>query len=434
MAMLSVKYRPQVFGDVIGQDTIIQCLKNYLLESSYERPLFFNGFFGSGKTTLARIFARAILCENRVGGTDPCNECSNCKSFLRETNPDFQEIDAASNGDVESIRSLKDYCRYDAVNGGFKVILIDESHEITRAGNNALLKMLEEVPSHCVFLFCTSEPIKMLKTVKSRCIDFKMNKIDYLLISDLLGKICEAEKIPYEKKGLDLIAFHTSPHVRDAIRSIDHLNNYGTISETLVKEHLNIDSRLDYFKVLENLKTNTKESLTIVEKLLKKQDPVDVYNGLAEACSLSFKLKFGVSIGVFQDEVPVIKKIIEVLGDSLFHLGEHFLNNIKIIDNNQILIDIIVLSEKLKGSYVSPVAVVNSVEVPKEKKKESKKEVQPEMDIYEHMQETTHFANRKNKNRKKIISPTNKSEENVSSTKITEALSCLKKLKKDGLP
>jgi len=172
------KYRPLLFSEVLGQEPISIVLKNILKQKKFSSPFMFSGSFGSGKTTLARIFARAILCKNPTDSFEPCNICESCKSFLAGTHPAFKEIDAASNSGVDDIRKLKEESNI-RVLGDYdkKVVIIDECHSISTKGNEALLKQLEENTSYQIYIFCTTAPEQMHDTVRSRCFEFKLFNI-----------------------------------------------------------------------------------------------------------------------------------------------------------------------------------------------------------------------------------------------------------------
>ena len=170
------RLRPQRFDDVIGQEHIIRTLKNQIEKDRINHAYLFCGTRGTGKTTTAKIFARAINCTGE--GEKPCNECSVCKEALKGTNLNIIEIDAASNNSVDNIRDIVEEVKYPPTEGRYKVYIIDEVHMLTTSAFNALLKTLEEPPAHVVFILATTDPQKMPVTVLSRCQRFDFHRID----------------------------------------------------------------------------------------------------------------------------------------------------------------------------------------------------------------------------------------------------------------
>lgn len=225
------KYRPQTFDEVIGQDHIIKTLQNQIKNEQIGHAYLFCGSRGTGKTSTAKIFARAINCKNLKNGS-PCGECECCK--LNASNMDILEIDAASNNGVDEIRDLREKVKYPPVNGKYKVYIIDEVHMLSVNAFNALLKTLEEPPSSVVFILATTEVHKLPATILSRCMrfDFRLVAQDKLVAH--LEKICKENKISYDKQALNLIARAGEGSVRDMLsvadRCISFCGNNLTVS------------------------------------------------------------------------------------------------------------------------------------------------------------------------------------------------------------
>ena len=215
--MLYRKYRPQTFAQVVGQEHVVQTLKGALITGRVGHAYLFTGPRGTGKTTLARVFAKALNCANRKDNSfEPCDKCPFCVDVGQNRSLDLIEIDAASNRGIDEIRNLKESALVAAPSGKYKVFIIDEVHMLTKDAFNALLKILEEPPSHVVFILATTEPHKVLPTVLSRVQRFDFKK---LTLKEILGKlkgIARAEKIDIEEAGLAAMAMASDGALRDA--------------------------------------------------------------------------------------------------------------------------------------------------------------------------------------------------------------------------
>ena len=210
------KYRPQNFDQVIGQKHIVTSLKNQIINDQISHAYLFTGTRGTGKTSIAKIFARAINCENSVNGS-PCGECATCKALMDPSSLDIIEIDAASNNRVDEIRDLREKVKYPPVNGRFKVYIVDEVHMLTDSAFNALLKTLEEPPKHVVFILATTEVQKLPATILSRCLRFDFKLLENSEIEGLLENIFADSNIKSDKESIALIARLGEGSVRDAL-------------------------------------------------------------------------------------------------------------------------------------------------------------------------------------------------------------------------
>jgi DNA polymerase-3 subunit gamma/tau len=216
------KYRPQAFSEIIGQEHIIQTLTNAVSEEMTSHAYLFSGPRGSGKTTIARILAKAVNCQNRKGKEfEPCNKCSSCLEIEGGRAIDLIEIDAASNRGIDEIRDLRDGIKFAPTKSKYKVFIVDESHQLTKEAANALLKTLEEPPAHAVFILATTEIHKMIPTIISRCQRFDFRKLTAPEIIKKLKFIVQKEKVKIEDKALDLIALNSEGSIRDAEGFLD---------------------------------------------------------------------------------------------------------------------------------------------------------------------------------------------------------------------
>ena len=218
------KYRPTNFDEVVGQTHIIQTLKNAIIQNRIAHAYLFCGPRGTGKTSIAKIFAKTLNCTNSQDA--PCGVCENCKMAANGSHPDIIEIDAASNNGVDEVRNLIDKVKYAPMQGKYKIYIIDEVHMMTSGAFNALLKTIEEPPAHVIFIFATTEPNKVLPTIISRCQRFDFNKVSMHDIKYRLSIVCKNEGIEIDENGLTLIAQLADGGMRDALSILDQCVAY----------------------------------------------------------------------------------------------------------------------------------------------------------------------------------------------------------------
>lgn len=218
------KYRSQSFSEFIGQEHIVRTVTNAIANDMISHAYLFSGPRGSGKTTLARLLAKAINCETRKKGeSEPCNKCSSCTEITEGRSIDLLEIDAASHRGIDDIRELRDGVRFAPTKSKYKIFIIDESHQLTKEAANALLKTLEEPPSHAIFILATTEAYKMIPTIISRCQRFDFRKLTFPEIIAKLEMIAKREKVKIEKPALQLIASNSEGSLRDAESLMDQV-------------------------------------------------------------------------------------------------------------------------------------------------------------------------------------------------------------------
>ncbi|MBQ9624667.1 MAG: DNA polymerase III subunit gamma/tau, partial [Clostridia bacterium] len=244
-------YRPKTFDEVIGQKHIVSVLKNQVITGQISHAYLFTGSRGTGKTSIAKIFARAISCPNTKDG-EACLECQLCRDTFNDTSIDVIELDAASNNGIDDIRELRENVKYAPVTGKYKVYIIDEVHALSGgSAYNALLKTLEEPPANVVFILATTDPQKLPDTIISRCQRYDFERIDKEDIADRLEYICKQEKVEADRNALLSIAEYVNGGLRDAISLLDQCIAFGegNITKESVLDLLGRSDEVTLFKL-----------------------------------------------------------------------------------------------------------------------------------------------------------------------------------------
>ncbi len=249
------KYRPSRFDDVIGQEQVTVTLRKALQSGQLAQSFLFCGPRGVGKTTCARILAKAINCENPDADFEPCNQCNSCTSFNGNASFNIHELDAASNNSVDDIRNLVDQVRFAPQSGKYKVYIIDEVHMLSNSAFNAFLKTLEEPPSYAIFILATTEKHKIIPTILSRCQIYDFKRISNIDIVENLQSIAQAEKVQVEDQALHVIAQKSDGGMRDALSLFDKIVSYAGKEVTYndVINNLNILDYDYYFNITDHL-------------------------------------------------------------------------------------------------------------------------------------------------------------------------------------
>ena len=270
--VLARKWRPQSFSEVVGQEHIKRSLQNAIRYNRLPHALLFSGPKGVGKTTMARILAKALNCE-RGPSIEPCNKCISCKEIDLGNSIDVQEIDGASNRRINEVREIRENVKYRPSRGRYKVYIIDEVHMLTEEAFNALLKTLEEPPPHVIFVFATTEPHKVPPTIVSRCQRFPFHRISSSIICHRISEIASAEKIDIEEDAIRLIAHSSEGSLRDALSLLDQLVSFST-PPINVKDVQEILGLFDTHLVLETidaiLNGDLKKVLEIIHKIYEE--------------------------------------------------------------------------------------------------------------------------------------------------------------------
>jgi len=280
------KYRPGTFDTVVGQNHVTQTLKNAIKKGHIGHSFLFCGPRGVGKTTCARILAKALNCENLTADGEPCGTCHACVSFQNHQSFNIYELDAASNNSVDDIRSLNEQVRFAPQNGRYKIYIIDEVHMLSTAAFNAFLKTLEEPPSYAIFILATTEKHKILPTILSRCQVFDFHRIGIKEAIVHLKDICRQEGITAEEEGLYIIAQKADGALRDALSIFDKVASFSgeNITYQDVIDNLNVLDYEYYFKIIDlALENDLPGALLLFDEILVKGfDSHNFLNGLSE--------------------------------------------------------------------------------------------------------------------------------------------------------
>lgn len=318
------KYRPQIFAEIIGQDHIVQTLTNSILANNISHAYLFSGSRGSGKTTTARIFAKAINCLDK-SSFEPCNKCNSCLEIMAQKSIDLVEIDAASHTGVDDVRALIDGIKFSPVSSKYKVFIIDECHQLSKSAVNALLKTLEEPPSHAVFILATTEIHKMIPTIVSRCQRFDFKRLKISEIIKKLEFISKKENVKLENSALSLIALNSRGSFRDAESLLDECfsfaGNAGVIKTEDIKELLGIVEVGQISRFVDLIiSKNTKECILFLNSMIDSgldiQEFVKTLIFYLRQClilKLSPDLLNPQSSGLSAEEIETMKKQISVL-------------------------------------------------------------------------------------------------------------------------
>jgi DNA polymerase III subunit gamma/tau len=334
---LDTKYRPQTFEDVLGQDGTIKVLKNLLEEGRiFENSYVFAGPSGVGKTTTARILARAMLCDQVTDQQEPCNTCDSCQEILEHgKSHSFIEMDAANHSGKDSIQSILDDTQYYTFDGqDRKIYLIDECHRLSKSAMDALLKPMEDtIPGSddrkLVCLFCTTEPEKLRDTIKTRCMMFSIKRPDKDSVVNRLSYICEEDGITYSEEALDLLVDECGSHIRDMINTVEKIGKVGDVTVTSVERQFGLSFYKSYLDILSYLLSGDASSaIESIESVLTQANAKSVHDGLIRVMTDVLRSKIGEErsqfdryqhrLSVSKEDVPMAA-LTDVLDDVFFN-------------------------------------------------------------------------------------------------------------------
>lgn len=388
-------YRPKKFEDAIGQKYIVDILKNQLIENRVGHAYLFTGVRGTGKTTFAKILAKAVNCLDLKDG-EPCLECENCKGIEDGSILDVIEMDAASNTGVDNIRDIIDETNYMPTKAKYRVYIIDEVHMLSGGAFNALLKTLEEPPEHVKFILATTEPQKLPATILSRCQRFDFKKVSKEILSDYLEKLAKDSKIEISKEALDLISVLGGGSVRDSISILESAKSLdGKIEEKDIRNIIGIpDSKLIIEILVNILKGDDGRAVNIAKQIIDdgKESKI-LIEEMINIMEMVFTKDKDKILKYSDNEKKKIKIIMENSDTNKYYILKKFLeleNNLKWSENKNIifLASIIDLSnffkkeQEEKENQIKPDEILNIL-----KSDENKKETEEIIETKENKEE-----------------------------------------------
>jgi DNA polymerase-3 subunit gamma/tau len=355
------KYRPSTFNTVVGQDAIVSTLKNAIKTQQVAQAFLFCGPRGVGKTTCARIFAKALNCQNLTADFEPCNECESCKSFNASASFNVYELDAASNNSVEDIRSLVEQVRISPQGAKFKVYIIDEVHMLSNQAFNAFLKTLEEPPSYAKFILATTEKHKIIPTILSRCQVYDFKRIGDNDIMKHLAYVAQSEAVQAEEEALRVVASKADGALRDALSIFDQLVSFSgkNITYQTTIEHLNVLDVDNYFKMTDFLfSEDNSAALLLFDDILNRGfDGQHFISGLATHFRQLLMAQNGATVKLMEVSDSVKQRFLEQAKKSdkqLLLRGLELSNqcdfNYKLSQNKRLSVEICLM--QINGNYI----------------------------------------------------------------------------------
>lgn len=373
------EFRPMTFNSSVGQDGIVKILKNQIEQGKTSHAYLFTGVRGTGKTSFAKIFARAVNCLNQKNG-EPCNKCENCIAILKNDTTDVIEMDAASNTSVDDIRKIIEEMYFVPAKLKYRVYIIDEAHMLSNSAWNAFLKSLEEPPEHVKFVLATTEPQKLLPTILSRCQRFDFKRIDEELIFKHLNEISKKANIKLNEDSLRLIANLADGSMRDGISILESMRAFEKVVEVEdIRSVIGIPSLDDIIILITNIiKNNEQETLNIAYKLINEGKEAN--NILVEILKVLESIVIGskeVLVKYTDSELKLINEIRNILDLDIYSLIKDVSSiyvDLKYANNKNIIFIASMLS--LTNNNYTKSNLVNNINIKEEKNKNTKIEEQ----------------------------------------------------------
>jgi len=335
---------------VVGQESTVLVLKSIVISGKQESAYLFYGPHGVGKTTNGRIFAKAILCEFPNSG-NPCGLCDSCILFDSDKHFGYNELDAATVGGKEDMVKLRDDASYLSPTDK-RIILIDECHDISRQGQEALLNQLERCPDHLVYIFCTTEVFKMQRTLRDRCMEFPVTKIDTQLINNRLLQICQREGFQFDIEAIEMIALKADGHMRTAINILEEASYVGPITKSTLQLFIK-DYDRDIADILLNLGYDLSKSLEAYRKVSSHFSSIELYNNVISLISDACKCLYGFETFP-ADRLQILQELKKVHGYGLLEFLNYLISRDKYVDKVGLQSDLIVLHYKFGSNSFVP--------------------------------------------------------------------------------
>jgi len=350
---------------VIGQDSVVKILRASVDKKHYVSAYLFSGLQGIGKTTLGRIFSNAILCDSPIDN-NPCHKCESCKLFAKEQHFGYRELDAASFSGKEDMKQLRDEGAFLSVSDK-KIILLDESHDISTAGQDALLKQIEQCPEHLIYMFCTTNPDKMAPTLRERCMELQLFSVEPSIIFDRLKYICEQENLNYQDDALVLISEKSKGHVRSALNMLEKISYLDEISV----KNLNLiykDFEEDIFEIVANLGIDLSKVLDTYHSISSYLSATQFYNLMLSLVNDAVKYLYGYD--KFSEKYrEFLRKLKEIHGSSLPEFLDYLIKRDKYIEKIGIQSDLVILHSKFEINSFAKQIPLNDIKIQNQSKK-----------------------------------------------------------------